>query len=319
MDSPEINFQNKLQGLITREVYWEMVRDKLRLLSEISSFLGTTNIEVIMKNAAIFVLYKIRNSEESFHMKLFLEDTRSVPFLLLAEKEYEDLQSKIMHKLFEASRNFSDIGANMGFYSLYASKLSPTISVFAFEPNSAIRNILKENIDGNFLKDRITIIPTALGNSNLKNQKMFIPKFTGTGGGSFKNLHPEEQNEVIDGIEVMMLDTYAEDNDYKVDMMKIDVEGFEMSVIEGAEKVIARFQPTIVIELLRKWMKPFGHTPQDVLNYLSKLGYLCFEIGEEKLFEITRIDELTIGNNFVFIHCHNDSHLKVLYSSGYLY
>ena len=318
MDSVEVYFQNRIQGLITREVYWELVRDKLRVIDQFSSFLGISNIEIIIKNGSIFVVYKVRESQESFQMKLLLDDTRSVPFVLLAEREYEDLQSKIMHKLFEVSENFSDVDANMGFYSLYASKLSQTIRVTAFEPNSAIRNVLEENVGGNLLKNRVTIVPMALGNTNIKNQEMFIPKFTGTGGGSFKNLHPEEENEVINGIEVIMLDTYSENWDYKVDMMKIDVEGFEMSVIEGAEKVITQFRPTIVIELLRKWMKPFGYTPQHVLNYLSKLGYYCFEIGEEKLIKITRIDESTIGNNFVFIHSKNESHLKVLHSSGFL-
>ena len=245
-------------------------------------------------------------------MKLDSQDTRTVPCLLLAEKEYERYQCQIMHKLFEVSNNFSDIGANIGFYSLYATKVAQTLSAIAFEPNSKARTLLEGNISKNELKTRIKVNPVALGSENRKNEKMYIPKFTGTGGGSFKKLHPDEENSEINDVEIMKLDTFADLNEYQVDIMKIDVEGFEMSVIEGAANVISTFQPTIVIELLRKWMKPFGYSPQDVLHFLVSLGYVCFEIRDKDLNMIQVIDDSTVGNNFVFVHSKNSSHMQVI-------
>ena len=110
----------------------------------------------------------------------------------------------------------------------------------------------------------------------------------------------------------MKLDSFANLNKYQVDIMKIDVEGFEMSVIEGAANVINTFRPTIVIELLRKWMKPFGYSPQDVLQFLIGLGYVCFEIGDKNLRRIKVIDESTAGNNFIFVHSKNIKHNQVI-------
>jgi FkbM family methyltransferase len=304
--------RDKVQGHISREEYWEISRSRFENLEELALFYRSSNITIEISDGTAWVIYRIIKNNEIIYMKLDSQDTRTVPFLLLAEKEYERYQCQIMHKLFEVSNNFSDIGANIGFYSLYATKVAQTLSAIAFEPNSKARTLLERNISKNELKTRVKVSPVALGSANQKNQTMYIPKFTGSGGGSFQKLHPDEENSIIDNIEVMKLDTFAELNRYEVDIMKIDVEGYEMSVIEGAMDVIGTLRPTIVIELLRKWMKPFGYSPQDVLQLLSDLGYVCFEIGNDNLSKIQIINKSTLGNNFVFVHSQNGPHLQVL-------
>jgi hypothetical protein len=92
----------------------------------------------------------------------------------------------------------------------------------------------------------------------------------------------------------------------------MDVEGFELSVLKGSLESIERFKPTIFIELLRKWMKPFGDHPQDVIDLLSPIGYLCFAIGDNILTKITKIDDDTIENNFIFVHRNRIDHLNLL-------
>jgi hypothetical protein len=96
--------------------------------------------------------------------------------------------------------------------------------------------------------------------------------------------------------------------------MKIDVEGSELAVITGAIGTIRKFKPTIIIELLRKWMKPFGHAPQDVVNLLANEGYICFEIDISSLNEIQTITEFTIPNNFIFVHRENKLHNEIIRS-----
>lgn len=305
-------YSDRIQGKICREEYWELTRSKFEILEDFARFHQTSNIAIEIIDGAVWVIYKILQNNEKVYLRLDSQDTRTVPFLLLAEKEYEGFQGAVMHKLFEICTNFSDIGANIGFYSLYGTRVSETLNVVAFEPNSKVRTSLEVNIRQNDLQRRIEVIPLALGSTNQKNEKMYIPKFTGTGGGSFKKLHPEEENFEIDDVEIMKLDTFATLNEYQVDIMKIDVEGFEMSVIQGAINVISTFQPTIVIELLRKWMKPFGYSPQDVVHILLSLGYLCFEIGDKKLNVIKAIDDSTVGNNFIFVHSENSRHLQIL-------
>jgi hypothetical protein len=65
-------------------------------------------------------------------------------------------------------------------------------------------------------------------------------------------------------------------------------------------------------ELLRKWMKPFGHSPQMFLDRLESLGYRCFAINNNHLIEINQIDEETVQTNFVFVHHLREEHLGII-------
>jgi FkbM family methyltransferase len=112
-------------------------------------------------------------------------------------------------------------------------------------------------------------------------------------------------------VPVKTIDTLVRSNS-NIDLIKIDVEGFEFEVVQGGLELIESSKPTIVIELLRKWMKPFGKQPQDVINLLKPLGYEVFSIGSSHLTLITVIDESTIENNFIFIHPDNSKHLNIL-------
>ena len=66
--------------------------------------------------------------------------------------------------------------------------------------------------------------------------------------------------------------------------------------------IIASSKPTIMVELLRKWMKPFGHTPQMFLDKMFEHNYICYAIGVGNLTEIRRINDDTIETNFIFVH-----------------
>lgn len=67
-----------------------------------------------------------------------------------------------------------------------------------------------------------------------------------------------------------------------------------------------------MVELLRKWMKPFGHSPQMFLDHMSGHGYKCLAISDSYLVEITSITEQTIETNFIFVHLTNRNHQLLL-------
>ena len=186
MDSMIADFEKKTAGSISREEYWELVRHRLKELEFVSSFLNLSNIEILIKNSNIWVIYKFGDSNESFCMKLDTSDTRSVPFLLVADKEYERFQSFISNKLFATCKHFSDIGANMGYYTLSAVKASAYIDVHAFEPNKDAVKLLTTNLEENVVSHRVKIVASALGDEDSQNQEMYIPKFIGSGGGHLR-------------------------------------------------------------------------------------------------------------------------------------
>jgi hypothetical protein len=107
----------------------------------------------------------------------------------------------------------------------------------------------------------------------------------------------------------MTLDSF---NANEIDLIKIDVEGSELGVIRGGINSITVSRPTIFVELLRKWMRPFGSSPQDVSELLAALGYLIFEVTDEQLLEVDIISDETSSTNFVFVHESRPGHLSIL-------
>jgi FkbM family methyltransferase len=302
--------EERLAGEITREEYWAGVRNRLRVLTDIAHIAQRENLIFEINAAGAQVLIPLENNAAVIRMKLDVEDIRSVPFTIIAEGPYEQFQAQILFTLGKSADNFLDIGANMGFYSLALATLNPALKVQSFEPQPRIHSCFTTNVLLNKLESQVKIYNFGLG-SKEDNLKMYIPVFTGSGGGSFADLHKEEgvAEEVL--VPVKSLDTLVPINS-DIDLIKIDVEGFEFEVVQGGLELIQSDKPTIVIELLRKWMKPFGKQPQDVIDLLKPLGYEVFAIGSCHLTSTTVIDESTLETNFVFVHTNNSKHLDLL-------
>jgi FkbM family methyltransferase len=181
---------------------------------------------------------------------------------------------------------------------MFAVSLNPGIRVMAFEPNPEVRKRLLGNLLINKFLTQVSVIPFGVS-SNTGTAEFFVPPKSGTGAGSLRNLHAEEGEPIRFQVELNTIDEMF-DSDSRIDVVKIDIEGAEYKAILGAEKMIASQQPVIVIELLRKWMAPFGSHPQDVLVKLNHLGYQCFGINDTHLRQIQKIDEITEETNFLF-------------------
>ena len=91
-------------------------------------------------------------------------------------------------------------------------------------------------------------------------------------------------------------------NIQQLDFVKCDVEGAEYFVYQGGIESLRKFKPIIFSEMLRKWSAKFNYHPNDIINFLSKIGYLCFVIHEDKLEQFTLMDENTLETNFIFLH-----------------
>jgi FkbM family methyltransferase len=296
------------RDLISREEYWTGIEGYLSIVRNLRFYVrGKVNcIEINDKNLSI-----IYNLDSSNSLKLLVpeNDLRTASFTVLLNGNYENLLEEILFLLFKESAHFIDIGANIGFYSISSSILNPTLKCTAFEPNPRIKRVFSNNIAINNL-DNITVHELAL--SNYSGQADFyIPAFTGSGGGSFQILHPEEGEPITYKVGVKTLDEIVKDNS-GIDLIKIDVEGSEYQVILGALNTIKNFKPTIVVELLRKWMRPFESSPQMVLDHLSSLGYSCFAVSNDSIRKVNKIDDLTTETNFIFSHSNNESHNLIL-------
>jgi FkbM family methyltransferase len=135
-----------------------------------------------------------------------------------------------------------DIGANVGIYTLLASRLSgPKGMVYAFEPLPRNVKFLRRHVALNHLQN-CTVIESAVGNC------------VGSRRFSAENWEASMAHLAADGemvVPMTTLDTciYGEHRLRRPDVLKIDVEGAELEVLEGAHRAITEFHPKIFLEI----------------------------------------------------------------------
>lgn len=175
--------------------------------------------------------------------------------------------------------HFCDIGAHKGNWSKVLAAYEPSLkSIVLIEPQKKYQAVLSKL---NFKQIKTQVIQKGLGE--------FESTLTLKGGSAsasfldFDETHSEiytgEFQEESETVEVTTLDKLYEKNDFPApDVIKIDVQGFELQVLRGGEKTIskARF---LILELSTIEFYKKQDTIGDILNYLSDKGFALIEIG----------------------------------------
>jgi FkbM family methyltransferase len=191
---------------------------------------------------------------------------------------YEKPVEAGLQKLLNADSVFIDIGANVGYFSLYASRLAPQGKVIAFEPVSHLFDALQKNIEVNGIKN-IQAVKVAIGERN-EEREIYLSAADNTGMSSFGK--PENYSGKKELVKIFSFDAwFAASALTKVDLIKIDAEGFELAVLKGMKQTITRFKPHIVTEVNPQTLAYFQLTGADLLNYAAELSYLPFVVSEE--------------------------------------
>ncbi|WP_316804870.1 FkbM family methyltransferase [Pedobacter nototheniae] len=188
--------------------------------------------------------------------------------------DYEPYLKTHYKKYVSEGMTVLDIGANIGFHTLYFATLTGTKGkVIAFEPIEDNFNILKENIELNNLS-QVQPVQIALGNNN-EILNIHLSKNLKNPGAH--NLFEEgEKNTKID---CKKGDDYL--NEYVPEIIafiKIDVEGYEYPVLQGLEKTIQKDKPVIIFEYDRNYQLKSTKEPEAIFKFLEKLGYGFTEV-----------------------------------------
>ena len=160
-----------------------------------------------------------------------------------------------------------DCGANIGYYTLLFSRLSPTGRVFAFEPTGTYA-MLQENLSFH-------------GATNVVAEKLAVGSRSGPADAAIVRLwaHATDRG----SFPFTTVDDYVRDHGIeRVDCIKIDVDSYDFEVLRGAEKTMDRFDPWIVAELADVALSLRGQFTTDVLRWLATKGY-----GEARVLEHT--------------------------------
>ena len=175
-----------------------------------------------------------------------------------------------------------DVGANTGLYSLLAGRANDCCRIMAVEPVARVRELLERNLELNGLSQRSVVVPGAASRAHGRQQLHVphdaVPTSASLNAEGFRGY----KGDLVD-VPVRALDDLCAEYE-RIDLLKIDVEGFEHHVLEGATNVLERAAPTIIVEC-----NPDGpYLAVEAL--LEPRGYRFFRITSEGPRKMERIE-----------------------------
>jgi FkbM family methyltransferase len=189
----------------------------------------------------------------------------------MALGKYEPYESQLILSKVKSGDKVIDVGANIGYYTvLLAKKAGETGRVWAIEPEGKSLEILKKNIRENRLKN-VKAIRAAASDKEEEMELRISKKNKGDhklfGGGMRERVKTIVLDEIL-----------AKEG--KIRMIKIDTQGWEPKVIEGAKKIIERDRPIIFMEYSPASYKEAGLEEKRMREFLVAIYSEIWAIDE---------------------------------------
>lgn len=282
--------------LLDRELESEdIIHDKLRAYRTVQALRADlmTSTEFRLKNPGL-AYSSTRNvviKELDDQLRLFVDLSDQAIGLNIVHNRYERSELSFVRSVVRPGQRVLDIGANIGLFTItIAALVGKTGHVYAFEPVPSNADLLRRSIAENRFEQWVTFQQAAVGAASGTAQIVFAKETTNSGGaalwGARDHLDPGHETCTVD---VVALDQY--DLRHPVSLIKIDVEGAEPWVFEGAEQLLRTDRPTILSELHADQLrKVAGYTPARYLADMRKRGYQCHLLQDGQ--PAQRIDDM---------------------------
>jgi FkbM family methyltransferase len=171
--------------------------------------------------------------------------------------DYDPRIRELLCPMIPAGGTVVDGGAFIGDHTVaFSDAVGENGYVWAFEPNPEAFDCLIFNTK---TRPNVTIIPAALGADRSCVKLVHLPL---NGGATY--VVPS-----VDGIDVVPLDAFVFD---RLDFLKLDLEGFELQALRGADATITQHHPIMVIESGIQ-LKRYGDSHDDLVDWLNAHGY----------------------------------------------
>lgn len=168
-------------------------------------------------------------------------------------------------------QNIIDVGANLGYHSILFSK-EVSGKIFAFEPQIQNYGLLKKNIEQNNITNIVTYnlgcgdencdikMPIIEDNVNWVNMGDFTPNW------SIPEKYSETKSILLDEMNF----------NEKIDLIKIDVQGWEKKVLMGSINIMQTYKPILIVEFEWFQLSKAGVTCQELFDYIRNNQYYIF-------------------------------------------
>ena len=205
---------------------------------------------------------------------------------------YEKSETNFLNNICFEGMRVIDVGANVGYYSALISELiGPNGIVLAIEPDSESFKYLLKTIKSSKNKNIRPFLKAASDHNNI------LPLYISKDNRGDNRLYKTNQKRNSIDVETIILDELIIKNEInQVDLIKIDVQGYEPKVIRGMKNIIKTSNKIILLtEFWPKGIVDAGENPIDFLKMLRSLDFSLYELNtQDKLISLREEDDLKL-------------------------
>lgn len=185
--------------------------------------------------------------------------------------DYEPLVRELFASALIPERDVIDVGANVGFFTVFAASRLTTGRVLSAEPGKAVFERLSANVAHNGVSARVILFKGLVSSENGEGTiNTTVGKEEYSSSVAFANPATVGLQVVAERVPMRTLDDLVNEHKLSPSVIKIDVEGAEALVLEGARNVLLQHRPKIVCEFSKAML---GKDCGRVLRILAECGY----------------------------------------------
>lgn len=209
---------------------------------------------------------------------LIYVDTRGIDIAphLLMHGDWEPDDLGLFARMIRPGDTVLDVGAHLGVYSVVgAAATGATGQVHSFEPNPRLAQLQRKSVLVNGFGERAMLHEVAVGAAEGMAELVFTDEWAGGGHLSVSDVAGQGHR-----VRVVALDDIFTDPNFRIGVMKMDVEGTEGRALQGMRQILARSpEARILMEFAPAIMAAQGFPAPDVLAFLAGLGFQFWNIG----------------------------------------
>jgi len=248
-------------------------------LSTIKYLIENKDLEKILKSIKFYLFDKIKKRNLKVTKKEIiindckmeiLSNDEGISSELLIYGIHEPLTTHLIFDEVKSDMTVLDIGSNIGYYAVLESKLiGESGKIISIEPSPLNFKILEKNLKLQKIENFQTY-NIAIGDKN-EVIEFLVSKKSNWSKIKELNENPGENDEVIK-VPLKTLDSFCKENNImKIDLIRMDVEGYETNIISGAEETLKKFKPMLMIEVHKMYLGQ--KRTKEFLEKLNKFGY----------------------------------------------
>ncbi|WP_187774796.1 FkbM family methyltransferase [Pedobacter sp. BS3] len=188
---------------------------------------------------------------------------------------------------------FIDVGANIGLLSSLLLEKLDIKNLFLFEPGNHQFKFLERSFKP---LEKATVYNVAVG-STTQIVDFYVHHPIHTSGDGIVDTQRAGKTKKVKVNQVSLDNWWQDTGQPKIDLLKIDVEGYEYNVLLGARILIQNTKPEIYLEINPKNLKHQSHTLTDLLKLLKEFNYEVFDLDNNRM-EAENDFQASLDDNF---------------------